>query len=935
MSKPVRELLLVLCVWIGGLSGLVSAQEAFPVREEPLPSRPPLDAAARMIHNTLAQPDFPVLATAVAPDGRHMATGGHRVVHLWDRQQGRLQQSWQASDSWIRTLAFSPDGRVLAAAGDAGVVHLLDRASQSPLPPLPGAGGTIYGIAFSPDGTVLASGAADHSIQLWDMAGGRSLKHWQAHGAAVLGLAFSPDGASLISGAQDGSVNRWNMQEAVPTARAFKGNRNSVHAVAYSPDGQWIAAGEYRTIHIWNAHTGQAQPLSKKHASWVRSLAFNADSTLLASASDEGVLRLWKIFDGVIQEQWAGHQAAAFSVSFLHNQDWLSSGGDGRILIWQQGFATPLWSFLGYPDGGWIACPMLGKRQCHQPDDGHLESAERAPTRTDSPPPPVAHGLPWHEWGTILVICVALLAVAWQRVALPPLRGRWSVLLTLLRGPWGNISPPSPQHFARRVGGRVDWTVPNNRHMARIDMQEEWPVPLAVLYYCRLQPGQRVEKIPVWLNSAMHPMGEAVVDGADIPRSLLMLVGADSAQRELLQPLLHGLDGLWVMLDAGEMTRLLLAVQPRQALLHLLADYLDPVALSPYRNTGPVDKAPLFFGRQELLGRLVQEGRRNHLLVGGQGMGKSSLLRALARKYQHHPVIRVALFSPEQGDIAIPLARFLSLASDSLEELLEELARFPERKKPVLLIDDADAFVATDATRGFATLERLAHLSTQGCCHTILTGSWGIQRLLHGIPSSPLWDWVEVHRLGPLETEASWHMVRNPMAWIRREWEANVCMELIQASGGRPDWTAVLCHGILEQLAVPDKTIAQHHVDAAMISQGVGEYLDRWPTLLSDGEEERRQDRLLVYSSVGMDGFSHADLMVLLQKKYPVFFSMRGKKAEVGPPDVQLQRALDRLQLACILLKTGDHYRFASSLLRMRVLQQHPEERLKRVLRMA
>ena len=914
---------------------VIGGIQSFPSMAESPPLQPSLGTAARIIHNTLAQPDFPVLATAVTPDSRFLATGGYRIVHIWDRRSGHLHQTWQASTSWIRTLAFSPNGHLLAAGGDAGAVHLLDWEKHSPLPSLQDSGGTVYGIAFSPDGVVLASGAADHGIRLWDVTTGQMLKQLQGHQTAVRGVAFSPDGSSLVSGSQDGTVNRWNVLEAIPIARPFKGSRDGVYSVAFSPDGHWIAAGEFRTIHLWNAITGKAHSPLKKHTSWIRSLAFSADSSQLASVSDEGVLYVWRIVDGGIQERWAGHQAPAFSVSFIRDQEWISAGDDGRILIWQQGITTPVWSLLGYPDGRWITCKMVGHRQCWQPGESQQGTPEE-PSVPSEPFPTSDDGLSWHEWGSILVAIVTLVAVFWQRILLLPVREYWSVILPKFRERFskaGLLRPPSPTRFARRVGGRVDFSVPNNRHMARICMAADFPLPVTALFYVRVQPGQVLEKIPAWFSSATHSIkGLDAVNEVAAPRPLLLLVGVDGAQRDALRPVLYPLDCLWIMPDAGELTRLLLAVQPRQALSHLLAEHLDPVVLSPYQTDGPIEKASLYFGRQGMLERLVQQGHRNHLLIGGQGMGKTSLLLALARKYRHHPVIRAALFSPVQGDVVIPLAQFLSYQSASLDRLLDELASFPDRKKSVLLIDDADAFLATDAARHFATLERLAHLSAQGCCHTILTGSWAVQRLLHGPLASSLRNWVDVHPLGPLEVEVSWNMVRKPMAWIHREWDAGVCLELIQSSGGRPDWTMALCHAVLKQLGPQDKKITQYHLGAALISQDVGEYLDRWPTLLSDLEEEHRQDRLLVYSCVKMDPFSHGELLTILQKKYSAFFSAREGKAGHGSPDEQLQRALDRLQLACILRRAGGQYEFVSKLLRTRILQQHPEDRLKKGL---
>ncbi|MEO5340058.1 MAG: AAA family ATPase [Magnetococcus sp. MYC-9] len=913
---------------------LAIAEEELPtVAESPVVQR--RDVAAAGVQQTLEQPDFPVLATAVSPDGRRLATAGQRIVHLWERNSGRLLHTWRAGNAWIRSVAFSPDGQLLAVGGDEGVVRLWEWGKGQERATLHGSGGAFYSVVFSPSGTLLAAGTADHKILLWDVGSGQLLKQWSGHQAPVRGLAFSPDGVTLLSGAQDGTVNRWNMAQSVPVARPFKGTREGIYAVAYSPDGKWIAAGGFRSVHLWNALTGHAKPPLKQHASWVRSLSFSGDSSRLAAVGDDGHLHVWQIADGATLESWAGHLAPAFAVSHIQDQEWISAGGDGRILIWQQGVTTPTWSLIGHPDGRWISCRMLGERACWQAGDG--ENTE--PTTPTAEPDPVLepypNGLTWSEMGS-MVVALLLLLTAFGKRSLPVLRGRVEALVPAIYrrcqelGVW---RPPSPARFARWLGAEVDRASPGGRHLARLHLPADFPLSIREFIYIRVQPGQDLTKIPSLLGSSVrHPIQD-VDSGGEPSKPLVILVGVMNQQTEALHRLAHQQDWPWVVVDRGDLTGLLLAAHPAQSLATLLANRVEPAMLSPYQTGIPVEKSSLFFGRQPLLERFVQERSRNHLLIGGAGMGKSSLLRALARKYERHPLIRAHLFSPVQGDITTPLAHSLGYASGSLETLLDELERFPDRKKPVLLVDDADSFVASDADNRFAILERLCRFSEQGCCHTILAGSWTTWRMLHGTLSSRLSQLLEIHVLGPMEREAAWSMAHGPMAWLQRAWEPGVCMALLQGSGGRPDWIMSLCHAVLKQLALQERRIARHHLDAALISQEVGEMFDRWSQLVSDGEEERRQDRLVVYGSVSMESFTHAELLAFLRKRQAAFSSSRSPKSGDGMTAESLQQAMDRLELACILLKIGDRYCFSSDMLRTRILQQHPEDRLKRVLR--
>lgn len=921
---------------------LLSALPGSLAAVETLPTDTPLlrvDLPVGITHDSLAQPDFPVLATAVSPDGQQLATAGYQMLYVWDRKTGRLLHAWKASDSWIRVVTFSPNGYLLATAGDAGDLKLWDWEQSLLVHHLSNQGDTLYTIAFNPHGDLLASGGVDKTIRIWDVANGQLLKKWFAHTATIRAMVFNPDGNLLISGAQDGVLSRWHWTEGLPVAHPFKNVELGIYSLAFSPDGRWIAAGTFRAIHLWDAITGQARPLLKKHTSWVRSLAFNADSTQLLSAADDALLYLWQLSNDTILERWAGHQAAVFSVSFMQNREWLSASGDGRILVWQQGTPTPVWRLIGYPDGRWLSCHMVNQPHCEQADN-HTQTPT-PDTLTDPHLKPPLIGFSWQHMAWLFCVIVTFLAVVGKQKVRPMIRA-WVAILHALQQKWRakqlSLSLPSPARFARRLGGVLDFSAPNNRHMARICLAADFPLAISDFFYIRLQRGQTLDKIPILSEYFVRSfIGQADENGVTTSAGgrppLVVLVGADAEQMGVLHQFAHHLDRLWVVPDLGEMTRLLLAAQPGQAFAHLLADHLDPALLSPYQTDVPIEKAGLFFGRQPLLEQLTQQGRRNHLLIGGQGMGKSSLLRTLMRKYMHHPIIQCHLFMPEQADIALPLAHLLGYTnSTDLGELLDELARFPDRKKPILLIDDADAFVVTDAKRNWTVLKRLQQLSDAGCCHTILAASWDLQRMLHSSQTTRLTEWVDLHYLGPLEPEASWQLVRGPMAWINRTWDSGVCLDLIQASGGRPDWTMTLCHAVLEQLGPQDKTINQHHLDAAKISRTVGERFDRWPALLSANVEENRQDRLVVYSSVAIEPFTHGELLSLLQKKYAAFFALKMSQSGGCPPGEQLQQALDRLEMASLLQKAGDRYFYPSKLLRTRIMQQHPADRLKKAL---
>jgi WD40 repeat protein len=332
---------------------------------------------AQMVDCAFTQTFSSILAIAYSPDGKLLAASDtNGEIRLWSVRDGQFLLTCSGHHNWVRSIQFSPDSRYLASSSDDRRIKLWDLHDGSCIKTI-GDGIHTLGFSFSPDGRYLASGSASNLIYYWDLQTGHCIRQFEGHRDWSMMVKFHPDGERLVSGSADGTLRIWDVASG-RCDRVLHGHENLVTTVDYHPDGKTLLSSSLDgTLRLWDV-SQSADGVSQEecrlvvngHGDEIWSAMFSPDGAHFASAGVGGLLRIWRTSDGHCLHRLEGHSDRLWSVAFHPEGDLLASGGEDRtIRLWQVSDGKCLQALNGYTN--WF------KSIAWSPDGEQLITASR------------------------------------------------------------------------------------------------------------------------------------------------------------------------------------------------------------------------------------------------------------------------------------------------------------------------------------------------------------------------------------------------------------------------------------------------------------------------------------------------------------------------------------------------------------------------------
>ncbi|KAG8924517.1 hypothetical protein FRC02_010366 [Tulasnella sp. 418] len=295
---------------------------------------------------TLRGHDGQVQTVAYSPNGGLLASGSddNRVI-IWDSRTGAEIHSLEGHSAMVLAIAFSPDGNLIASGSHDKSVRIWSSLTGILIHTLVGHSGAVTAVSFSPVRSIVASGSSDKTVTLWDSGTGSRIRILRVLSGWSWTISFSPDGTQIVSKSSDSSIIIWDTDSGAGVSE-LKANESSdtrtmIYFIAFSPDGTRLASAYDKEVIIWDY---KSRTIFRRLEGEALCLAFSPDGRFIVTGRGNGQIVTWDIIKGSPIGIFGNHTKAVVSIAVSPDGSRILTGSyDRTAAVWdmRSGWESP------------------------------------------------------------------------------------------------------------------------------------------------------------------------------------------------------------------------------------------------------------------------------------------------------------------------------------------------------------------------------------------------------------------------------------------------------------------------------------------------------------------------------------------------------------------------------------------------------------------